>query len=140
MTRRLSDDVVPGAEPGTRDEGNRDVNGHEDRDGGGNGNGGENKDENKEGCGGERQAGNLRSDIRGGSEDAEEEATPTSNQQPRPQDLTSQRDRHIMRKAIDRVIEPRDGRQGTGSGRAEKGRKSARNLRRVRHGRKEKKT
>ena len=38
--------------------------------------------------------------TRGGSEDAREEVTPTSNQQPQPQDptLTPQRDRYIMRR------------------------------------------
>ena len=91
-TRRLSDDVVPRGEPGTRggreetvtgtgtraetneDEGG---NGHEDRDRDWNGSG----KGNENGAGGveERVPGNLRSDSRGGSEYTRGGARPTSN-------------------------------------------------------------
>ena len=43
--------------------------------------------------------GDLRNDGRGGSEDAREETTPASSQQPQLQDPISQRGRRIMRKA-----------------------------------------
>ena len=52
--------------------------------------------------------------------------TPTSNQQPQPQDLTTQRD-----VASCEGLEPRGRRQVTRSGRAEEGRRSTRNPRRV---------
>ena len=47
----------------------------------------EHGDDNKDEGGGEKEPGNLRSGIRGGSEDARGEATPTSNQQAQPQHL-----------------------------------------------------
>ena len=62
--------------------------------------GGENRreigDENIHEGGGEREPGNLRSGNRGGSEDSRRRATPTSNQQPQPQDPTPKRDRRII--------------------------------------------
>ena len=70
---------------GNRDgcgDGNEDEDGnvHGDRDCGGN------EDESGEEGGGERETGDLQSEIRGGSEDTLEGATPRSNQQPQPQD------------------------------------------------------
>ena len=66
---------------------------HEGRDRGENGS--RNEDENKEESGGKRESGNLQSGYRGGFESAKG-ATPTSNQQPQPQDQTPQRDRRII--------------------------------------------
>ena len=71
---------------------------HEGRYGGKNGSGSgiRNGDENRDEGGGERKPGNLRSDNRGGSEDATRRATPTSNQQPQLQDPMPQRDSRIV--------------------------------------------
>ena len=83
---------------------------------------GENRHENKE-------PGNLRSDYRGGLEDARRQATPTSNQQPHPQDPMPQRDRRIMPKTRAQGREARDG-IGEGRGEVKKRNKPPKNCRR----------
>ena len=120
---------------GENGDGNRDAgenrgedecgNKQEGRDGGengsgnGNGNRRENGGENRDGGRGEREPGNLRSSNRGGSQDAR---TPTSNQQPQPQDPTPQRDRRIMLKNRAQGREARY-RIGEGGGEAKKRKK-----------------
>ena len=66
------------------------------------------RDDNRDEDGGEREHGNLKSGIRGGSEDTRRRATPTNNQQAQPQDPTPQRDRRIMLRTTARGREARN--------------------------------
>ena len=87
------------------DDGNRDKNededgnGDKDRDRGENGGENRNGDDNGEKGGVERKPGNLRSDSIGGSEDATQGATLTSDQQPQSQDPTPQGDRRNVQRS-----------------------------------------
>ena len=105
---------------------------HEGRDGGenGSGNGGENIEEGR----GEREPRNLQSGNRGESEDVQEGATPTNNQQSQPQDPTPQRDRRIMQRIRAQGREAR-GKIEEGGGEAKKRKKPQESYRRdVRNG------
>ena len=93
-----------------------------DRDKDGRGNGDENRDEGR----GEREPGNQRSGSRGRCEDMRASAMPRRNQQPQPQIPTPERDVASCGKP-----EPKEGRQGTGSRKAEERRRKARNPKRV---------
>ena len=79
-------------------------------------------DENREDGGGGREPGHIRSDGRGGSEDAREGVIPTSNQQPHPQDPMSQRDRRIIWRTRAQRREAK-GRSGEDGGEAKKSKK-----------------
>ena len=99
-TRRLSDDVVQREEPereGGNGDGNRDEGRDEDRD----------KDGSGEEVGGRESLGTFEV-IRDGAQDAREGVTPTSNQQPQPQDPTPQRDRRTMQMPSAKEREARD--------------------------------
>ena len=87
---------------------------------GGNGsaNGRENRDDNRDGGGGEKKP---------GSEDAKRRATPTSNQQPQPQDPTPQQDGRIILKTR---AQGREGQDWGGRRRGEEAQKKQRNCRR----------
>ena len=74
----------------------------------------------------EREPGNLRNGNSDGSEDLREGATPKSNEQPKSQDPTPQRNRRIMRRV---KAQGREARDWIGS--VEEIRRSARNPRRV---------
>ena len=86
-----------------------------------------NGDENIYGDGGERKAGNLRSDIRGGSEAARRRITQTSNQQPQPQNPMPQRDHRIILTARSQEREARD-RVGKGGEEGKKRKKPHKSL------------
>ena len=113
---------------GRNGDGNRDGGGNEGRDGGENrsGNGGENRsgngDEKREEDGGEREPRNLRSAIRGGSEDAKRGGGQR-------QGVTNSHSRKTRRPS--ETVASWDGRRGTWSGRTEERRTSVRNPRRV---------
>ena len=119
--------MVPRGEQGTRDGSEYEYgNEHDSRDGSENGS--VNGDKNREEDGGGRESVNLPSGNRGGSEVARVGTTPTSNQQPQPQDPTPQRDRRIMCRTRAQGREAGDV-TGEGGGKAKKRKKPQKSYR-----------